>query len=332
MLQKQCQVIIAAYGMPKKLLEKEFPQLQFISLEGYAVKYGYKNTFIKLIFQIPKILKSIKRESSWLSKIATQYKIDAIISDNRYGLNHSKIPCILITHQLHIMVPPIIKWTEGIIQKKLYRWINQFSECWVPDVENENHSLAGKLSHPFQLPVTPVKYIGWLSRFNNTNVVNKKYNVIICLSGIEPQRSVLEQIILSQLPLVKGTVLLVRGIFTEDHLENIPAHVEVVNNLDAHHLQIAFQQSEYIVSRCGYSTVMDMMVLKCKCIFIPTPGQTEQEYLAKWLSNHGTALIYMQNKFNLFNALHKAASFNYNWAYQTKDILEESINNLLDKI
>jgi len=54
-----------------------------------------------------------------------------------------------------------------------------------------------------------------------------------------------------------------------------------------------------VISRSGYTTIMDLAVLEKKAYFIPTPGQNEQEYLAKRLTKLGIVPSCKQADFKL---------------------------------
>ena len=333
LMQKRCRVVIAATGLHKKLLQQEFEHLEFIHLDGYGIKYAKKNVLLRLAMQLPHFIKTIKKEKIWLQKVVDEYNIDAVISDNRYGLNSSKISCIFITHQLQVKAPHFFYWVESIIRKKLYSLINDFSECWVPDAAIEIDSLAGTLSHPKVLPAIPVKYIGWLTRFDGADTTEKKYTATISLSGPEPQRSLLETIIVPQLKQLSGNFLIIRGMPGETALPSLPINITAVNHLPAADMQMAFLQSNYIISRSGYSTLMDMKVLQCKCIYIPTPGQTEQEYLGKCLAAKKMAIVKQQSNFNLAAALQEAATFPFNTdGIYKNQLLEGVIDNWLSAL
>lgn len=323
-----CTVFIAAQGTSKTLLEIEFPQVQFLSLKGYEVRYTKSKRLLplKILLQLPKLYISIIKEHLWLKKICAIHSIDAIISDNRYGMWHSKIPAIFITHQLLIKGPN--KWIETFLQKVNYKHINRFSCCWVPDFENEP-ALAGKLSHPKQLPEIPVKYLGPLSRFSISNNSSIKYNLLIILSGPEPQRSLLEKQLLNDLKTYNGSVLMVRGL-PGNLLKPVNFNnVLIENHLSAHELEAAFWHAEMIISRAGYTTVMDVIKLKKKSILIPTPGQTEQEYLGDYLQSKQLCVTFNQQSFKLGKALKVAEGFQYHHPQLDMDAYKGVIDDFL---
>lgn len=324
-------VWLAGDGKIALLLKTEFPELPFLPLPGYNIQYGKTEagTFAALFRQLPKLRRAIKQEQKWLQTAVATHKIDAIISDNRYGLHHPQIYSVFITHQLLIKTP--MRRMDLLLQKLVYRYINQFDACWVPDAEGAVN-LAGALSHPKKLPQIPVTYLGLLSRFTYSGPVLTHY-VLILLSGPEPQRTLLEEKLLQQAKLFKNPILFVRGLPGNTGLPTVPYHVVITNHLPTATLQKAVAGAQFVVSRCGYSTVMDMMVLQKKCIFIPTPAQTEQEYLAQHLMKNNVALCIPQQGFRLQNAVDLAASFPYTFPEIEKtDALQRAVVALLQQL
>jgi hypothetical protein len=282
-----------------------------LDIEGYRVKYAKTalGLMLGILKQAGRIKKAIKKEHEWLKQVNTQYHFDAIISDNRYGLHHENIPAVFITHQLQIK-SPFGKWSEKWLQKKNYAYINQFTACWVPDHKNEN-SLAGALSHPLNLPNVPVTYIGPLSRFEKNEVSIKPEHLLILLSGPEPQRCILENKIINEISFYKSTATIVRGL--PDAAQLIPSTnmIRFFNHLPAKMLNEEMQKASCIIARSGYSTVMDIAALDQKSILIPTPGQTEQEYLACYLAEKNFAPFILQNDFSISKALSLVNNFQY---------------------
>ncbi len=325
------EVVIATEGKQFILLQNEFPDLKFLPLKGYGIVYSkYKKLLpLKILLQLPKMLSAMKYEHNWLDKIIDENQIDLVISDNRYGLYSKKVPCIFMTHQLTIKAP--YNWLEKMMQASNYKYINRFTACWVPDVEEEQN-IAGILSHPSSKPLVPLNYIGLLSRFNKQPVVGKKYDCCILLSGPEPQRSVLEENILKDIDKVDRKVLLVRGKPGAKERLSVPSNVEISNHLAGNDMQQAIMQSEYIISRSGYTTVMELLHLQKKSILIPTPGQTEQEYLGKRLMDQGWCYAVDQNGFDFMQALESAKGFNYIFPSFESNPLQTLIPQLIEKL
>jgi UDP-N-acetylglucosamine transferase subunit ALG13 len=345
LINQECEVWIAASGDQKALLIEEFPFLRFVELPGYDVKYGKNRAFtlFKIFGAIPKILIRIKRENDWLKRFLVTGKLDAVISDNRYGLYAPGLYSVFITHQLRIQTP-WGSWVDTLLQRIHYRAIRRFSICWVPDLEGAG-SLAGILSHPGKLPAIPTHFIGLLSRLERPAAVAAdrsgqgspvegsspverpvamvegaaataapaSCDLLVLLSGPEPQRTIFEKKVLEQLASYSGSVVLVRGLPGSGALSilpgEIPAGVRVYNHLPARTLNVIINEAGIVLSRAGYSTIMDLLKLGKKAILVPTPGQTEQEYLGRHLSGKGIALCREQSTFSLAEALSGARDF-----------------------
>jgi uncharacterized protein (TIGR00661 family) len=304
-----CEVIVASYGEQLILLQQEFPGINTIPLKGYNVYYskGKRWLPLKILLQSLKFLLSIYREHKWLQKIIRDFEIDIVISDNRYGLYTKQIPCIFITHQLQIKAGN--KWLEGLIQKINYSYINHYNECWIPDFEGKLN-MAGVLSHPFKLPSVPVKYIGVLSRLTLVQNLEKKYNYFFIISGPEPQRTIFEKKILKVVRKLSGRIIIVRGKPGEQDTPKVPGNCTIVNHLTTKDFQQVFSVSEFIISRSGYTTVMEILPLKKKSILIATPGQTEQEYLAQHLMQQHWCYSCNQGD-DLLSHIYKAKAFQF---------------------
>lgn len=309
LLEAGCDVSLAGEGAQEVILKKEFPGLPFIHLRGYRIQFDVKPGIGKILIQISRMLNSIRFEKKWLTRLISQQHFDAVISDNRYGLHHPDIHSIFITHQLQIK-SPFGKWSEAVLKRWNYHFINQFRECWVPD-GNTAINLAGDLSHPEQLPKTPIHYIGPLSRFEKSGIPEKPGHLLIILSGPEPQRTKFEKLIISQLENFSGSVCFIRGLpgSSEKLISNELATYH--NHLNSRELNDEMEKAEFILSRAGYSTVMDLVCLGKKSILIPTPGQTEQEYLARSLHEKQLIFAQAQEGFSLSVALESAKKFNY---------------------
>jgi hypothetical protein len=333
----------------------------------------------------------IKQEKAWLRQFLATEKPDAVISDNRYGLHAPGVFSVFITHQLHIRTP-FGRLAGNLLQRLNYRAIRRFSLCWIPDGEGPG-SLAGSLSHPERLPVIPLRYIGPLSRFERlpelsqtpagltpADAAQQRPNpestdfpikqtaapcdLLILLSGPEPQRTIFEEKIFDQLPSYPGSVILVRGLpgsaaplpppapttrperkanpetatsperkanpettTSPERKANpetttspqkqpigerktIPsARLQVYNHLPARELNTLINRAGIVLARAGYSTIMDLMKLGKKAILVPTPGQTEQEYLGAYLSSRQMVVSMEQSAFSLSGAMTIARDF-----------------------
>jgi UDP:flavonoid glycosyltransferase YjiC (YdhE family) len=335
LLRQDYDVWLAGEGAQEVLLKAEFPDLPFLSLPGYRVRYSRTALGLawKMIRQSRLILEAIREERDWLEKAVARYGFDAVISDSRFGLTHPDIPCVFISHQLRIRVP-YMKWLEDYIQRRNYGYIDRFTECWVPD-EAGQENLAGRLSHPFKIPRIPTKYIGVLSRLKRAESPGKveKGRLLILLSGPEPQRTLLENKIIRDIAHYPGTATIVRGV--PGNLNMIPSsnQIRFYNHLPASELNVEYDRAELVISRSGYSTIMDIVQLGKKSVLVPTPGQTEQAYLARHLQARQVACYVEQRGFTLSNAIAKADAFSYTEArLSNSDGLREAMTEFTQKL
>jgi hypothetical protein len=323
-----CTVIIAADGAQKEVLQEEFPDLSFVEMPGFCIKYGKNRalTLLKLIFTIPKILIGIKRENEWLRRFASQEGLDLVISDNRYGLYGAGVFSVFMTHQLAIR-SSFGAGADWLLQRLNYTYIRRFSVCWVPDMAGAGN-LAGKLAHPARMPDMTVRYIGWLSRLETVETV-EVFDLLILLSGPEPQRTILEEMVLGQLGERAEKTVLVRGLPKGSGALKAPEGVIVFDHLPARELGEVIGRSKLVLARSGYSTVMDLVRMGKKAIYIPTPGQPEQEYLGRYLEERGLGVCMRQRGFVLGEAIRRSGGLMDEKAGGRNDLLGVEIRRVL---
>lgn len=294
LLKDNFNVIIASDGGALLLLQKEFPQLESITLPSYNIEYpkNGKKFKLNLLLRLPKIQKSISEEKKQIKNLVKQNKVDGIISDNRFGVYHKSIPSVFISHQVKVLSGK----TTFISSKIHQNLIKKFDECWVPDTEGPL-SLSGEIGHIHTLPFK-IKYIGILSRMKKMDLP-KVYDILLLLSGPEPQRTLLE---IQLLELFKNTdqkILMVRGVVENNQTKYKLGNIKIFNFMTTSELERVINESSIVISRSGYTTIMDLTKLDKKAFFIPTPGQYEQEYLAKRLKELGMVASCKQEKFTL---------------------------------
>lgn len=308
LLKEQKQVLLAGDGSSADLLRQHFPDLPFVYLPGYRVRYArHRHLTLALLWQLPKLLWAIYREKRFVKQIVWEYGIDQIIADNRYGCRHPECESIIITHQLHIALPKSLRILSPLIDFLHHRLIKRFDYCWVPDFEGDDN-LAGQLSHPRRIPAY-VRYIGVLSRFSiplegSPLAADLPCKLLVIISGPEPQRQQFEDLVLKQAVFLGYPVMLVRGLpACRDLPKGVPPNVLLFNHLPDKHLKYYIQKADCLVCRSGYSSIMDLWVLGKQAVLVPTPGQAEQEYLAAYLENKPGYYIQKQSSFSLIEAV-----------------------------
>ena len=326
-------VILASEGLQLHLLRSEFPDLEHIRLPGYKVKFSrFIPLTLRMIIDAPRILLKIRKEHKTLHHLIHKYSVDIVISDNRYGLWNRDIYSIIITHQLNIIPPRWLRTFEHLLHRRTHQFIERFNECWIPDAAGEVN-LSGKLSHGENLPQN-ARFTGLLSRFgrNKTDTESKSpYEIVAIVSGPEPQRSLLEESLLAQLPLYNLPCLLIRGLPGNTSIHKKNELLDIADHLTAEQLERILLSEPMVICRAGYSTLMDIAITGNKAILVPTPGQTEQEYLAKKLSDEGIFYATSQKSLNLTNAFEKAKAAKTLLSPNKVDTYKSIIRELIDR-
>lgn len=290
--------IIASDGIALELLRKEFPYIQTLKLPSYQIEYAKngKDFKWKLLKNMPKMIQAIWNEKKKIKKWIKKYDIDGIISDNRLGVFSKKVPSVFITHQLNVMTGS----TTWITSKLHQQIIKKYSACWVPDLAG-TPNLTGQLGH-IKKTNLKLKYIGPLSRLQKRETP-KQYDLMIILSGPEPQRGLLEEKLKKEVLKYDGKVVFIKGIIEKVQKKEQIENVTYYNFMNTRQLEQTFNESDTVLCRSGYTTIMDLAKLGKKAFFIPTPGQYEQEYLAVKLKEEGLVPYAEQDSFKIENLL-----------------------------
>lgn len=301
-------VTFAGNSMQETLIRKSFPDIRAVRLEGYNVTYSrHGSGFMpRLMSQVPGLIKTVRSEHRWLKDYVKQHPVDGIISDNRYGLYHDTVPSVIITHQLSLKTG-FGRFADGAFRQLHYQFLEKFDRCWVPDVAGKPN-LAGSLSHPGKLP-GDTQYIGWLSQMSHPAPSSPGEHLLILLSGPEPQRTILSDLLWQQAIKLEQKVVFVEGSTAAANHSSIPEHITYYQLAGAKELQPLVEQASIVICRSGYSTLMDLVLLNKKALLIPTPGQTEQVYLAAHLREQGIFMSGKQSSFHLANGLEEASRF-----------------------
>ena len=295
-----CNIVLASDGVALSVLRQNFPEFPALELPSYNIRYPFASMYFNMAVQGSKIGKTICAEYHWVQKTISAYGINGILSDARFGCFSPHIPGIFITHQVQLPIPdPFFRYMGNAAQKKLFR---QYSELWIPDLPDPG-GLAGKLSEAKDIP--NARYIGILSDQKIIPVEKKTdIDVLAVLSGPEPQRSRFEQRIIQQVSSADVTVTLVRGVPGA-----IPSgtassgNLEVLPFLERAELYQYMSRSNILLSRSGYTTLMDLAYWGKRAILVPTPGQTEQTYLAQLHHDRGHFFATAQKQFQISEAV-----------------------------
>ena len=328
------EVILAGDGASLDLLHVEFPELETLPFRS-AVRIRYSMrmpAWMKITLLSPLLLFEVFSEHYRMRRILSNIKPDVIISDNRYGLWNRKIMSILITHQLNIRLPWFARFLEYPACLIIRAFISRFDRCWIPDYPGEKN-LSGVLSHRWGIPRNAV-FIGPISRFagsagkilgqptNRSDVGEpatlshrfillsaRPVDLVILLSGPEPQRSRLQKIVLKQALSLESSCVILQGLPGSYKRTDLTSKVTMYSHLPAADLGNLIKSAENVICRAGYTGIMDLALMRKKSMIIPTPGQTEQEYLADYLAGRGMFLTCSQDELDLESALEDLSDF-----------------------
>ena len=295
------EVILGGDGDSLKLLRRHFPKLRYVYLAPLRLRYSAGNRQVwAMVRALPHLVSWSIKDHAMLEAVLKEEHIDRVVSDNRFGLYSDRTECVYMTHQLHIFLPKGWRWLEPLAERLHARIYKRFKEVWVPDYEDFSRSLAGELSHlngqRGKVQGT-IKYIGPLSRFSGMEVrdANERRTVVAVLSGLEPQRTILENEIVARYKSTDEPVVIIQGLPGRPNTRFKRGNITMIPYLSDTELVPLLKNAKRIIARSGYSTIMDLHALgllkntasqsafpDCQIELIPTPGQPEQEYLAQY--------------------------------------------------
>ena len=283
-LSKKNRVIVVCGPNAREFLDAELPNIEIITINDSAIRYpAHRITIFTMLSWLPVLAVNAIREHFFVKRIIQKQGIDTVISDNRYGLIFRHMECYFVTHQVFPKLPVGFGVLEKILGALHRFYLQRFKACLIPDFETR-FSLSGDLASNRVGDNPKFQRVGILSRFcNYPQNNNKVYDLLILISGQESQRTIFERYLLNYIKDSNKRILFVRGVS-----ENTPPlspfnNVVFKNMLTSDNLAAAITSSKLVVGRSGYSTILDLVSLNASAILIPTPGQTEQEYLARHL-------------------------------------------------
>ncbi|MCK5816781.1 MAG: glycosyltransferase [Candidatus Marinimicrobia bacterium] len=296
-------VILVSHGKALSMLKEEFPECVTRDVKDTQIaypKFGWMFVF-KIMSQVPKMLLGWRHERRQVKALVKEFNPDLIMTEMRLGFWNKKVPSVLITHQLRFHLPKRLsmfmifgEWFNRLV-------FRHYDNVFVPDAKGEPN-LSGNLSHNSRISRHPkVKYIGCLSSIvPDADPPEKDIDLLISISGPEPQRTQFEEKILGQLDGISGTGVITLGTpAIENNIVKKTDNVTIYSHLNRKEMNIMMQRAKYIICRSGYSSVMELLALKKTALFVPTPGQTEQEYLAKYYEKEGLFSHCTQDKLDL---------------------------------
>jgi len=301
-LQKQNHhLMIGINELTASFLKQQFPNVEYHDVPSYNITYSSSASSFSLLKLIPKILKAKRDEQKWVKEFTQSHQVDLIISDSRFGFYNYAIPSIIISHQLNLQFPKSLSLFGKIAQAVNYKWLSKFQQVLVPDTKD--HYLSGKLSVNTKIDSDFINPQSRLMPFRAANPIGKEY-ILCILSGPEPQRTIFEKLLITQAQKQDETFVIIGGKPNEAVANKMLGAVVYYNHLDDKTLTTFIENASLIISRSGYSSIMDYYTLACAHLFlVPTPSQTEQIYLAQRMKELGICDFVFQEEFEIEEAL-----------------------------
>jgi UDP:flavonoid glycosyltransferase YjiC (YdhE family) len=306
------EVTIAACGNALEVLRQEFPACTCREFPDYSVPFSADRFFLAQFFlSFPYLLKGIADEHRNLAVLLAEDEFDLVISDNRIGMYSDTVPSIFITHQLHYHLP-LPAWPcelagvylNGLLHAKYDRVI-------VPDNPPGPEALAGKLSRAETDATRSRAYYAGILTSTRRRDVTADLDYLAIISGPEPQRTELEKILLPAVGNLEGSVTVLLGSPKRGGDDvGIAENCTVIPYASTEEKEILMNRAKCVICRSGYTTMMELAELgKKRGLFIPTPGQPEQEYLARYYEKNGWFPYQLQHRIDLAADLRRGSGY-----------------------
>jgi UDP:flavonoid glycosyltransferase YjiC (YdhE family) len=295
------EVTVGTSGNALALLRRECPECNFILFKDYPAPYSASRFFLpKFVANIPILLRALARERKKLDQILSENRYDLIISDNRLGVYSRKIPSYFISHQLRFSLPFYLYPFEMLTIPVNSFFHIKYDGVIVPDIAPDGSNLSGKLCRS-NLDVTNqrVHYAGIFTSTKKMEI-DEDLDYLLIVSGPEPQRTKLEEIILKQVQKLPGEKVVLLGSPQKEFHRKPDEHTAIHSYVSTEEKAELMNRARFVIGRSGYTTMMEMAELDKKHgLFTPTPGQTEQEYLSRYYARKGWFLSRSQYKLRL---------------------------------
>jgi spore coat polysaccharide biosynthesis predicted glycosyltransferase SpsG len=328
--------VIIGTGMGHiNFLRTEMPEMEYILFPGFTIRYSGKlPQYLIIMLKMPLLFYYSIKEHFSLKKIIRDHSVDIVISDSRIGLWNKKIKSVIIVHFPRVPVPSALRILEKPLLSISRFIIGKFTYCYIPDIEGDDN-LTGRLSHDLEL-TRNTRFIGILSRFSKYESGDRrsseKCHFMIILSGPEPQREILRNKLSEVLSSTGEKTIVLGGDPASVYKETASGNIVYISHLPEKDMAELILGSDKIITRSGYTTIMELVSLDKSAIIIPTPGQPEQEYLAQYLAGKGLFSTVKQSEIgNLSDVEIPVMKWSGRIREKSEKLLEKALTELLEK-
>lgn len=358
-LEKWYKIDIICFWNALNFLRNELEnKVTFYEYEDYPAleRWDWLKFYYYLIYDILKTHFLIQKEQKFVENLQEKNNYNFIFSDWKYWSYSKKTKSFILSHQLSFDIPKAFWFSQSFMDSYNKKVFSNFNYLFIPDFENKEKNLAWKLSHPKWLKKLNYKYIWILSSLNKkiflpSHKVNwvcsrenplrgewqeekkEKIDFLFTISWYltEHKDSFVKKLIEESKVLPWKKVFILWETNKNYHKIDKENNIEIFSFLAWEERKKLFENAEIIVSRAGYTTIMDLVELEKKAILFPTPNQTEQEYLSKYLWEKKYFVNAKENE-NLVDLVKKLDKINtFKTKEKTKNALEKiykEINNL----
>jgi len=302
---------IVATGAAYELLEKEYPDFDFYNVTDYPSPYTAEGFSVaRVVALYPLMFRNIMRETRLLRRIVRRGKYDLVISDNRFGIHDNRVPSLFISHQIRYSVPGYIEWAERTSEWFNARYHSNFDRVIIPDNPPDVLPLSGKLGRANQrITKRKAYYAGILSSIKKIDVP-EDLDYLVSVSGPKEQKDRFRDAVMSQITELPGKKVVLLGDPSGDVDEKLDEDTHIMSHASREEMTLLMNRASFIITRSGYTTVMELAELGGKqALFVPTPGQTEQEYLSDYYEKMGWFYSVSQKDLDLIRDVELAREY-----------------------
>ncbi|MEF8794417.1 glycosyltransferase [Thiohalorhabdus sp.] len=300
LLEANNEVVVLSTGRALRLLQEEIgDRCELVELRDIPKPLSRRPAafYVKMSLALPLVFATFVRERRFARALVARKGIDRIVSDSRFGVALREVPSYYVFHSLRQIIPGRPYYLEKMVECAQKGLLSRARRILVPD-EPEN-GLSGELAHDLSCDWGDrLRYIGALSSVS-AQAGQTGVDYFISISGAEPQRTLFEERVLAQVADLPGRVVVALGKPDSETRKPDQDRVVIYNYLNRQDQQAMMNRARLVICRSGYTTLMELAQLHKPALFVPTPGQSEQEHLADYHCHRGHTYAVSQNDLDL---------------------------------
>ncbi|MEK6968538.1 MAG: glycosyltransferase [Nanoarchaeota archaeon] len=299
-------VTIVAKGNSLLMLKNELGDASNYELMQYEVPLKFSDKGFSMFETLkagPSFISLISSQKKWLENFSAKEKIDRVIADGEIGYHLKNKKSFFVNNQLRLLPGSLLGDGTELLTDVFSKG---FEKVIVPD--DENGTLGGLLTSKTRFyDKKRLAYVGILSSIRKKNVV-RNVDYFISISGPGISKEVFTRQVMEQLHLLKGKVVVALG---RPDLKEIASkgNAKIYPYLNRKQQESFLNKAKLVISRSGYTTMMELAEIDKKAFFIPTLNHPEQEYLAKFQKNSGRFHYSKQDSFNFKEDIDEAKQY-----------------------